>query len=158
MIHSFRSSLIIPCPVSLVFAFFSDAANLQRITPPELGFRILTPMPIEMGLGTRIEYRLQLCGVPFRWSTLITLWEPPCCFVDCQTRGPYRRWAHTHRFSEQKKGTKMTDEVVYQLPFWPLGEMAYPLVERELSRIFHFRGEKIRRIFGGGDLLINPER
>ena len=66
MIHTFRSSTIIPCPVSGVFAFFSEAENLQSITPPELRFRILTPAPIEMGQGTRIDYRLNLYGIPFR--------------------------------------------------------------------------------------------
>jgi ligand-binding SRPBCC domain-containing protein len=158
MIHIFRSSMIIPCPVSGVFAFFSDAANLQRITPPELRFQILTPAPIDMGQGARIDYRLQLCGIPFKWSTLITRWEPPYRFVDVQTKGPYRHWAHTHRFSEQKDGTKMTDEVVYQLPLWPLGEITYPLIRRELSRIFLFREQKVREIFEDAALLINPER
>jgi ligand-binding SRPBCC domain-containing protein len=158
MIHTFRSSTIIPCPVSGVFAFFSEAENLQSITPPELRFRILTPAPIEMGRGTRIDYRLQLCGIPFRWSTLITLWEFPYRFVDVQIKGPYRHWVHIHGFSEQKKGTKMTDEVVYQIPLWPLGEISYRLVQHELSKIFLFRERRIREIFGGKNLLINPKR
>ena len=147
--------MIISLSVSGVFAFFSDALNLQRITPPELCFRILTPTPIEMGQETRIDYRLRLYGIPFRWSTLITIWDPPRRFIDVQIRGPYKQWVHTHDFLETPDGTEMVDNVVYQLPLWPFGEILYPLIRRELSRIFLFRQKTIREIFENRDLLLN---
>jgi hypothetical protein len=87
MWHSVSKTKSLPLPVEEVFGFFADAGNLQRITPAELGFRILTPSPT-IGEGARIDYHLRLCGVPFKWKTVITAWEPPHRFVDRQLRDP----------------------------------------------------------------------
>ena len=133
-------------PLPEVFAFFADAGNLERITPPELRFRILTPLPIELRSGARIDYRLSLHGVPFRWSTEIAVWEPPHRFVDVQRSGPYREWVHTHRFLAEGESTRMEDEVGYVLPFGHLGLVALPLVRRQLERIFDFREARIREL------------
>ncbi len=147
MIHTLRTVTVLPLPKKDLFPFFADAGNLQRITPPELGFRILTPLPIEMKEGALIDYRLRLWGVPFRWRTCITRWEPDECFVDEQIRGPYKLWHHTHRFRDVAAGTEMEDEVRYSLPLSPLGDVALPLVRRQLERIFSYRQEEISRIF-----------
>jgi ligand-binding SRPBCC domain-containing protein len=128
------------CPVEDVFAFFSDAANLEAITPPFLRFRILTPLPIAMHAGTRIEYALSLHGVPVHWRTLITRWEPGVCFVDEQESGPYAVWRHTHTFEPRGNSTLMRDVVEYREPFGPLGRVAHVLlVRRMLDRIFDYR-------------------
>ncbi|MBO9531796.1 MAG: SRPBCC family protein [Solirubrobacteraceae bacterium] len=127
-----------------LFPFFADAFNLESITPAFLGFGVLTPAPIQLGTGTVIQYGMRLHGVPITWLSSIQRWEPPHCFVDTQIRGPYRFWHHTHTF-EALPGdrTLMRDEVRYQLPFPPFGELARPFVRRDLERIFDYRRQML---------------
>lgn len=146
--HLLTRSLVLPLARDEVFAFFADAENLGRITPPELDFRI-TRAPETMAAGAIIEYRLALFGVPFGWRTEISTWEPPHRFVDEQRRGPYKRWHHTHTFTEVRGGTQIDDAVRYTLPLWPLGELAHPLVRAQLERIFDYRQHATRALLLG---------
>lgn len=130
-----------------VFGFFAQARNLEAITPPWLGFSVLTPEPVEMAEGTLIDYRLRLHGIPLRWRTLIAQWEPERRFVDVQVRGPYRLWHHTHEFAPHLKGTLVRDRVRYALPLGSLGRLAHTaLVRRDLERIFDFRQAAVPRL------------
>jgi ligand-binding SRPBCC domain-containing protein len=113
--------------------------------PPELGFQMVTPQPIHLREGTRIEYRLHLFRVPFAWQSEIQRWNPPEEFVDVQLHGPYKSWIHTHRFREEDGVTIIEDEVQYALPYWPVGELVYPLVRLHLARIFRYRQQATRR-------------
>jgi ligand-binding SRPBCC domain-containing protein len=140
----------IELPREEVFEFFADAFNLQKITPPDVHFRVLTPAPIELRRGTRIDYRLTVFRVPFRWRTVIAMWEPPVRFVDEQERGPYRSWVHRHEFSDVEGGTLVRDRVQYELPWSPLGELAHPIVRRKLDQIFDFRQAMIHRLLSRG--------
>ena len=143
-IHVFRSELFIPLPRPEVFAFFSRAENLERITPPFLQFRIKTSKRIEMGEGTLIDYALRIHGVPALWRTEIALWDPPRQFVDRQLRGPYKLWHHSHTFIEEMGGTRMIDKVRYEIPFGPVGDLVHTLfVRRDVQNIFHYRNAAI---------------
>ena len=154
-LHVLRTSIDLPLPPERVFAFFADAANLERITPPELRFRILTPRPIAMREGALIDYSLSLFGIPLRWRARISDWQPPSRFVDEQVQGPYRLWAHTHRFHENGDATTIEDVVHYRLPFGTFGEIFYPLVRLELERIFEFRRSAVRSCLLGADDAAN---
>ncbi len=128
-----------------VFEFFSDAGNLERLTPPWLGFEILTPRPIAMRAGALIDYRLKVHHVPVRWRTEITAWEPPVRFVDEQRRGPYRLWHHTHTFLEQEGGTWVHDRVRYAV----LGGILIHklVVARDVKTIFAYREKVLQELF-----------
>ena len=144
----FEKQVLIPAPREEVFAFFSDAANLDRLTPPWLHFRILTPPPIRMEAGARIRYRLRVHGLPIGWLTEITRWEPPRMFEDTQLRGPYRKWIHQHRFEEASGGTLMTDRVEYLSRGWILAPLVHRLFVRpDVATIFAYRNECLGRIF-----------
>jgi ligand-binding SRPBCC domain-containing protein len=142
-IHRLDRRQHLPFALDRVFEFFADARNLERITPPLLGFRVVGDPPVEMRAGALIEYRLRLHGVGVDWLTRIEEWEPGVRFVDQQLVGPYRLWHHTHTFEERDGGTLMRDSVRYALPLWPLGELALPVVRRDLARIFDFRRDSV---------------
>jgi ligand-binding SRPBCC domain-containing protein len=146
-LHLLERTQRLSCPPEVVFPFFADARNLERITPPWLSLSVVTPEPIEMRAGTLIDYRLELHGIPLSWHTEIALWEPPWRFVDVQLSGPYRVWHHTHAFAPDGDGTIMHDVVRYGLPLGPLGELArLMLVRRDLDGIFDFRRKEVARI------------
>jgi ligand-binding SRPBCC domain-containing protein len=140
-----QSSVRLDAPLSEVFPFFADARNLEALTPPWLRFQILTESPIEMRAGAFIDYRLRVHGVPLRWRSEITAWDPPHLFVDEQRRGPYRLWRHTHRFAADGDATLVEDEVEYAVLGGPLVDRLF--VRRDLDRIFAFRREALRALF-----------
>ncbi|MGD7652474.1 MAG: SRPBCC family protein [Verrucomicrobiales bacterium] len=146
-IHQLNDQLWLPKPVGEIFDFFADARNLQLLTPPFLGFRILTPMPVEMKPGTIIDYKLRVHGLPIFWRTEISEWEPGRRFVDQQLRGPYRLWHHEHTFEPRDGGTLVSDKVRYAVLLDPI---IHPLfVKPDVQRIFSFRREKMLELFTG---------
>ncbi len=134
---------LLPHPVERVFPFFAEARNLERITPPLLGFQVVGDENVEMRSGAIIQYRLRLHGLPVDWLTRIDEWVPGERFVDQQLAGPYRLWHHTHTFQARGDSTLMRDTVRYAMPLWPLGELAMPLVRRDLARIFDYRRDSV---------------
>jgi len=152
--HTISTEAWVPRPVGEVFAWFADARNLELLTPGWLRFEIVTPTPIAMGVGTLIDYRLRVHGLPMRWRSEITAWEPGRRFVDEQRRGPYRLWVHEHRFDEEDGGTRIRDRVRYAVPGGPLAPLLRRLwVRRDLDRIFgHRLGAMVAR-FGAGSRI-----
>lgn len=140
-----ETELWLPRPLADVFAFFSDARNLETITPPWLNFEVITPGPILMQSGTLIDYRIRIHGFPVRWRTEITRWQPPHQFVDEQLRGPYKLWHHTHTFAEHNGGTLCADRVRY----FPRGGaiMNRLFVRRDVENIFGYRSRRLRELF-----------
>jgi hypothetical protein len=128
-----------------VFPFFADPRNLEAITPPWLHFEVLDSSTPEIREGTLIRYRLRLHGVPLRWCSRISLWEPPWRFVDEQVEGPYRLWRHQHTFEPRNGGTLASDWVEYAALGGTLVRRL--LIEPDLKRIFDYRSEALRRIF-----------
>ncbi|WP_445150543.1 SRPBCC family protein [Baekduia sp. Peel2402] len=144
-VFTLRRQQVLPGAPEEVFPFFADARNLEAITPPLLRFEVVTPEPIEMRVGTLIQYRLKLRGVSINWLTSIQAWEPGVRFVDQQVRGPYALWHHTHEFEATAGGeTLMTDTVRYAIGFGPFGELAArAFVHRDVAAIFDFRREAV---------------
>jgi ligand-binding SRPBCC domain-containing protein len=139
------TSTWVPADLDRVFEFFSQAENLQRLTPSFLNFRIVTPLPIVIRERTTIAYRLSLRGLPITWQSEITAWDPPHRFVDEQRKGPYRLWKHAHEFETRDGGTLMTDRVEYAT--WGGALVNALFVAPELRRIFEYRRSVLEEIF-----------
>jgi ligand-binding SRPBCC domain-containing protein len=144
-----ESQVVVAGAIEDVFRFFADAGNLERLTPPWLRFQILTQSPIEMRVGARIDYRLRVRGIPLRWQSEITAWEPPRRFLDEQRRGPYRLWVHEHTFESVEGGTRVRDHVAYAVPGGWLVQRWF--VGPDLQRIFEYRRRALQQMFANSD-------
>lgn len=146
--HVLEVTTIINKPLNEVFEFFSKAENLDQLTPTELKFKILTPLPIVMKKGALIDYRIQLNGIPFNWRTEITEWEPGVKFADKQIKGPYALWHHTHTFKAIGDSTEMTDRIEYLAPGWIFEPIIHQLiVKSKVEAIFKYREQKLSALF-----------
>lgn len=142
-----RRSQRLARPLAELFPFFASPANLVLITPPWLGMRVLTAPPLVMRSGARFEYAVSPLGLPQRWVTLIESYDPPRGFTDVQLSGPYALWRHRHLFFEDAGGTRMEDEIEYELPLGALGKLGLPLVRRQLDGIFAYRARALEALF-----------
>lgn len=152
-IHTLHTKQVIRATREQAWEFFSNPRNLARITPPGMGFDIVTPdLPPRIYAGLMIEYRVRpLLGIPMTWLTEITHVSDGEYFVDEQRVGPYAIWHHEHWFHEVGDGRiEMEDRVTYVLPFQPFGDVVHPfLVKPQLDRIFAHREQAVRELFPG---------
>lgn len=142
--EEFLDSCWVPQPLEKVFQFFSQAENLETITPPWVGFHVVSKSTDSIQKGTLIDYRLKVHGVPVRWRTEIAEWNPPHRFTDIQLKGPYQKWHHTHTFESLKGGTLIQDQVLYRLPLGVLGRLAGgAFVKKDVAQIFAYRTARV---------------
>jgi ligand-binding SRPBCC domain-containing protein len=148
--RTLKRTTIINRSLGVVFDFFSKAENLNKLTPSNLHFKILSPLPVKMQPGTLIDYQLRLMGVPFKWQTEITVWEPPHRFIDIQKKGPYKLWIHEHIFEEKEGKTIMYDLIEYKFPGGIFESFIHHFfVKKGLQNIFGYREKTCMEIFKG---------
>jgi ligand-binding SRPBCC domain-containing protein len=146
--YVFIAEQFVPRPLEEVFYFFSQAKNLEKISPPFLKFQVKNQSTASIQEGTVIDYRLKVRGIPARWRSKISNWNPPYEFSDLQELGPYKHWFHTHSFEAVSGGTLIRDLVRYKLPISPLGDwVAQKFVKSEIHKIFQYRQKVIRELF-----------
>lgn len=155
--YNINTKQIIKRPLDDVFEFFSRPENLEKITPKNLAFKILTPKPLVMKQGAVIDYTIKLFKMPIHWRTLITSYEPNHMFVDEQMKGPYSLWHHTHIFKETDEGVEILDNVVYAIPFGIIGRILHYLwIKRDLKNIFEYRKTIINQVFSTKNKEVDP--
>ena len=155
--YTLRCELLVKRPIRETFAFFENPANLGKITPPWLSFNIVTK-DVAMGQGARFDYIIRCLGLPMKWRSLITKYEPPFLFVDEQLIGPYKTWQHRHTFAETAQGVVVGDHLEYSLPLGPLGTIAqFVMVKRQLEEVFRYRQQALSKVFSGDtEELVHP--
>ncbi|MGY6560691.1 MAG: SRPBCC family protein [Luteibaculaceae bacterium] len=148
--HTIKAVQNIPISLQEAWNFFSSPKNLQKITPPDMGFIIKSELPAKMYPGMFIQYTVKpLLGIPLTWVTEITQVKELEFFVDEQRVGPYAIWHHQHFFKEIPGGVECTDIVDYKLPLSFLGDLVHPIVVApKIKEIFEFRKKRIVELFG----------
>lgn len=148
-VYTLEREQFLPVDIQQAWAFFSSPANLDTITPPDMGFDVISEVPAHISEGLLIEYRITpLLGIKLKWITRIAVVEPPAKFIDTQLTGPYALWEHTHTFEKRSEGVLMRDKVRYAVPFGILGRLANALiVKNKLEHIFNFRYNKLEELF-----------
>ena len=135
-LYNFESKQTINCSIETVFSFFSSPENLKVLTPPRLGFKILTPSPINMSKGCLIDYLIYFMGIPVHWRSIITDYDPPYMFIDQQIKGPYTLWHHKHTFREIKNGVEIRDRVVNSIPVGWMVRLLHKYWIKKIWKIF----------------------
>lgn len=149
-IYQLKRQQVLAANTDRVWAFVSNPANLSKITPPHMDFRIVSPdLPPSIYPGLMIEYRVRpLLGIPLPWLTEITQVQPQTMFVDEQRVGPYALWHHEHWLEPCPEGTRMTDIITYQPPLGWLGAVANAvLIGKQLEGIFAYRAQVLPSFF-----------
>ena len=152
--YSLKTTQLIPIDISQAWDFFSNPANLQAITPADMGFQVISKHHgNKMYAGQLIEYKVKpVLNFPLYWMTEITQVSDKQYFIDEQRFGPYQLWHHQHHFKEIDGGVQMTDIVHYRNPMGIIGNIANTLfVQKQLRKIFEYRFKKVEELFGKWD-------
>ena len=149
-VYTINREQFLPITLEEAWAFFSAPENLKKITPPHMGFHILSISGgARMYAGQIIRYKVNVLPMmTMHWVTEITHVREPFFFVDEQRVGPYTLWHHQHHFEEVPRGVMIIDEVNYAIPFGMLGRLANQLfVQREVNSIFDYRHKILEGMF-----------
>ena len=142
--RSIERSQLVALSVEDSFAFFADAYNLEALTPPWLGFRILTRDRSRCERERRSSTCSPRTGSPSAGAPRSSSGNRDGVSWTAQVKGPFRLWEHTHAFEERPDGTLIRDTVLYRMPYGPLGAIAHRiLVARDLERIFDYRRDAV---------------
>jgi len=149
-IYTLHKKQNLPITIDQAWEFLSDPKNLKTITPPYMGFNILSGAERPMFAGQIIQYIVtSVMGIKTKWVTEITHVEHKRYFVDEQRFGPYALWHHKHFIKKIDGGIEMEDIIDYKIPFGILGQLAHPvLVKPKLEEIFNYRTKKLEELFG----------
>jgi ligand-binding SRPBCC domain-containing protein len=167
MQHSFQAAQWVPYPITKVFAFFADPANLPRLMPAwqkahvDRQTLVAPPDPIRdvlqltrptaAGTGSAISILFRpfpLSPILMRWNARIVEFEWDHHFCDEQVQGPFAYWRHCHRVTGEDRdgieGTQIVDDLVYELPLGIFSEPAHALiVRRQIKGIFRYRQQRL---------------
>ena len=148
-VYKLKTRQVIPAKLDILWQFFSSPANLAKITPPWMDFRVTSEPEEKVYAGQIIEYSVKgLPGIPMYWMTEITHVDHEKYFVDEQRFGPYSFWHHEHHFKEMEGGVEMIDIVHYKIPYWFFGDIANTIfVRNQVNKIFDYRTKKVDEIF-----------
>jgi ligand-binding SRPBCC domain-containing protein len=151
-IYNLSRTQFLPISLREAWDFFSAPANLSKITPEHMKFKILyTSGGSKAYAGQIIRYKINvLPGIMVHWVTEITHVGELSYFVDEQRFGPYALWHHQHHFKEVPGGVEMRDELNYAIPWGILGRLAnWVFVGAEVNRIFDHRYKVLEQYFKG---------
>lgn len=152
-IYRREDTALLPIPPAEAWDFFSNPANLEKLTPADMGFENAYPLDAERVYpGMVIVHRVRpLAGIKLTWVTVIEEVVDGVRFIDAQRKGPFGFWHHIHEFEPRNGGahTLVKDTLYYGLPFGVLGRLAHAIqVKRQVQAIFAFRKEKMKTLFG----------
>ena len=152
-VHQLKREQILSISLEQAWDFFSSPKNLSKITPPEMGFDIVSEqVGNDIFEGKHIDYKIRpMFNLPMNWTTEITDVKPPYSFTDVQRKGPYSLWEHRHTFEEKEDHVLMIDQINYALPFGWIGDAIHKfVVKKRLEAIFDFRRKTLNKLFNHG--------
>jgi ligand-binding SRPBCC domain-containing protein len=150
-IYQLKTSQKLPISIEKAWEFFSNPANLSKITPTWLNFQVTSALPDKMYAGLIITYFVRpMLNIPQTWVTEITHVQEPNYFVDDQRFGPYKMWHHEHIFKHiEDNNILMEDIVSYAVPFGFIGRIVNKLIiSKKINEIFNYRREVLEKMFG----------
>lgn len=151
-LHKLKSQQFLNANIDEVWDYFSSPKNLNKITPPDFKFNILSDDADEkIYPGKIIQYKVSPVKIlpPMKWVTEISQAIDKKLFIDEQRFGPYKFWHHKHIFEEKEGKVLMTDIVHYSVGYGFIGEIAHKLfIKKKLNQVFDYRFKKVEEIFG----------